>query len=72
MHKIKVTEKFVIELRFQVLSVHKIKNIRDGTTKSNKCSLFFILFFSICPPLGLLPVLGPLERSPTLDAADST
>ena len=28
-------------------------------------------FFSICPPPGLLPVLGPLERymTPTLDSA---
>ena len=33
--------------------------------------LLFVTFFSIRPPPGLLPVLGPLERymTPTLDTA---
>ena len=34
-------------------------------------NMSFIHFFTVRPPLGLLPVFGPLERymMPTLDAA---
>ena len=36
-----------------------------------EANVFFLLFFSIRPPSGLLPVLGPLEwyMTPTLDWA---
>ena len=51
----------------QVVSEKKIRIIK-AKAEIHQALLFFL---SICPPLGLLPVLGPLERyaTPTLDAA---
>ena len=49
---------------------------RDNASFFGLCVLakhlpFFFFFFCICPPPGLLPVLGPLEQytTPTLDLA---
>ena len=40
-------------------------------SKAQSVKMFFFVFFGICPPPGLLPVLGPCEQymTPTLDAA---
>ena len=59
-----------------LLFFHAAAQIRYKMTIQpiNPSSIFFLLqnfFFGIRPPLGLLPVLGPLEwyMTPTLDAA---
>ena len=44
---------------------------KNSFHKKNIFQFFYLLLFSIRPPPGLLPVLGPLTRymTPTLDAA---
>ena len=49
----------------------KERMLRFRMSRDRGVERWKLLFFSILPPSGLLPVLGPLERymMPTLDSA---